>query len=196
MTVCHGNMEWVTAHLLDSTTLGGDRGNTGDGESDDEEENDNDKTPSSSLTATSTLSSTVTSSSSPLLSQSTSSKEVKARAPQTLASLCMRQVKLTSKTDSDSLEMNVIQAAQSRLNVIENFNLARLLSMSESSERPTSDIIDEMSSQDSFKGTVSPVECWDWISKPSFETSPTRRRRHQCHDLPIPTQPTDSSFPF
>ncbi|XP_012940924.1 uncharacterized protein LOC101853872 [Aplysia californica] len=83
-----------------------------------------------------------------------------------LATLCSEVLKSLSHVDSDDLEMQVIQAAQTRLQRIEKFNWGRLLSVHSDRAQFGGDDL----SIDNFTGTVSADECWEWIpSQDSLE---------------------------
>ncbi|XP_005113502.2 uncharacterized protein LOC101859763 [Aplysia californica] len=83
-----------------------------------------------------------------------------------LATLCSEVLKSLSHVDSDDLEMQVIQAAQTRLQRIEKFNWGRLLSVHSDRAQFGGDDL----SINNFTGTVSADECWEWIpSQDSLE---------------------------
>ena len=156
LAICHNNLEWVTSHLLDSPALI-------------DQEDDNDKKISECAFSSdgigekeflSTCKDEVFHSDKSFLKQ-----------PLSLAELSREVVKHLSPVDADDLEMQVIQAGQTRLQTIEHHHWSRR--QSSSTKYRSEHVWAHDIRLEDFTGTVEPDEFWEWSLSPTIANSKT-----------------------
>ncbi|GFN75085.1 nedd4-binding protein 2-like [Plakobranchus ocellatus] len=168
MAICDSDLEWVTAHLLDSPALidleedGNqfqeleDAHNVENGFAHDVPELEGEKLKSGGSNLNMALAITGQ------------------KNPSSLAELCETALRKFSHVDSDDLEIQVIKAGQSRLQRIEQFHWTRNVSQG---SRPRQDgfWMENLRLED-FTGTVEPEECWELqpFSKIRANKTPTQ----------------------
>ena len=149
MTICHNDLEWVTSHLLDSPAL-----------IDQEEEDVAEVEETTHNSGEAGLNFPMGQEKEGLHFGKSPVKS--AMSPKSLAEMSREVVRESGPVDSDDLEMQIIQAGQTRLQKIERHHWTRCQSLS------TRQVWSDDLRLEDFTGTVEPDEFWEWQPSPKF----------------------------